>query len=273
RSALPLLIKVLSFYGCGRIDSGGRALCPNTHGVSIPLWGQGIRVAYARDGTDRGGADYPDWLAALDWVFGRYQEIRFSFSCYINLGSRRRSIWRPSLYLRNAGFFAHRTADRGPIEHRNGSVSDGARAALDSATARVFDRNASGNSKCDPRAVGYFRNGSVVARLSFPMAQTSVRLDAVLQRPDLRDEHARRRNYYRSHDCADHHFGLARDFAECTGFATGSRLRSRRDALGGDAHRGPKLCQERVVRRSDSRLGTRSGRNNGGHDGHREDTP
>jgi hypothetical protein len=39
RSGLPLLIKVLSFYGCGRIDSGGRALCPSTHGVSIPLWG------------------------------------------------------------------------------------------------------------------------------------------------------------------------------------------------------------------------------------------
>jgi hypothetical protein len=32
--------------------------------------------------------------------------------------------------------------------------------------------------------------------------------------------HARRRNYYCRYDFADHHFGLARDFAQCSGLAT-----------------------------------------------------
>src|SRR5206468_9665779 len=170
---------------------------------------QGIRVAYARDGTDRGGADYPDWLAALDWVFGRYQEIRFSFPRHFNLGSRRRSIWRPSLYLRNPGFFAHCAADWGPIEHRNGSLSDGACSAVDSATARVFNRNAGRNSECHPRAVGHFRDDSMAARLSLPMAQAIVRVDTLFHGTDLRAEHARWRNHYRGHDSADYHFGLA----------------------------------------------------------------
>ena len=86
------------------------------------------------------------------------------------MGSRCRSIWRPSFYLRNVGVFAHRATDRGSIEHRHGSVSDGTRAALDSATASIFNRNAGGNSKCHPWAVGHFRDDSVVARLSLPMA-------------------------------------------------------------------------------------------------------
>ena len=86
-------------------------------------------MAYASDGTGRGGADYPDWLAALDWVFGRYQEIWFSFPCHLNLGPSRGAIRRAALHLWNAGFFAHRVADCGPIEHRNGGVSYRARAA------------------------------------------------------------------------------------------------------------------------------------------------
>ena len=143
-------------------------------------------MAYASDGTGRGGADYPDWVAALDWVFGRYQEIWFSFPRHINLGPSRGAIRRAALYLWYAGLFAHRAADCGPIEHRNGSVPYRARAALDSPTPRVFDRNAGRNSECHPRALGHFRNDSVVARLSLPMAQTSLRLDAVFQRSDLR---------------------------------------------------------------------------------------
>jgi len=67
----------------------------------------------------------------------------------------------------------------------------------------------SGNSECHPRTVGHFRNDSVVARLSLPVAQTSLRLDAVFQRPDLRAQHAGRRHYYCRNDSADHHFGLA----------------------------------------------------------------
>src|SRR4030095_1319674 len=224
-------------------------------------------MAYALYVTGRGGADYPDWLAALDWVFGRYQEIRFSFPRHINVGPGRRAIRRAALHLRNAGFFAHCIGDCGPLEHRNGGVPYRARAALDSPTARLFDRNAGGNSECHPRTLGHFRNDSVVARLSLPMAQTSLRLDTVFQRPDLRAQHARRRHYYCRNDSADHHFGLARDFAQCTGFATGGGLRSRRNPLGGDSNRGAQLCQERGVRRGDSWSGTRSWRNDGRNDG------
>ena len=39
---------------------------------------------------------------------------------------------------------------------------------MDSATTRVLDRNAGGDSKCDPRALGHFRDDSVAARLSVP---------------------------------------------------------------------------------------------------------
>ena len=160
-------------YGCGRIDSGGRALCPSAHGVSIPFWGQSVRVAHLRHGTSRGGADYSDWLAALDWVFGRYQKIWVPFPRHIHLGPSRGPIRRSALYLWNTGLFAHRAVDCGPVGHRNGGVSYRACAALDSPTARVFDRNAGRNSECHPRALGHFRNDSVAARLSLRMAQTS----------------------------------------------------------------------------------------------------
>ena len=43
-----------------------------------------------------------------------------------------------------------------------------------------------------------------------------------------------------------------------------------RDALGSNAHRGAKLRQERVVRRGDSRAGPRARRNDGGDDGDRQ---
>src|SRR4029077_11132208 len=136
--------------------------------------------------------------------------------------------------------------DCGPVGHRNGGISYRARAALDSPTARVFDRNAGGNSECHSRALGHFRNDSVAARLSLRMAQTVLRLDTLVQWIDLRSVHACRRDYYRGYDFADNRFGLARDFAQCPGLAKRGRLRSRSDSLGGNAHCSAELRKERV---------------------------
>src|SRR6267378_2844667 len=123
-------------------------------------------MAYARDGAGGGRADYPNRLAALDWVFGRYQKIRFSFPRHIHLGPGGGAIRRAAFHLRNAGFFAHRASDCGSIEYRNGSLSDRARAPLDSATARVLNRNVGRDSECHPRTLGHFRDDSLAARFS-----------------------------------------------------------------------------------------------------------
>ncbi len=153
----------INFYGCGSIDSGGRALRAGADDASIPLWRQGIRVAYAGDGTDGGSADYSDRLAALDRIFSRHQEIRFSFPDHINMGPGRRTIRCAALYLRNAGFFFDRATDRGSFEYRDGGVPHGTCSAVDSAAAGVLDRNVGRDSERDPGALGHFRHGPLVA--------------------------------------------------------------------------------------------------------------
>src|SRR5207247_11111376 len=121
-------------------------------------------MAYARDGAGGGRADYPNRLAALDWVFGRYQNIRFSFPRHINLGPSRGAIRRVAVHLRNTCFFSNRFIDRGALEHRNSAVFDLAGSALDSAAARVFDRTLGGDSECHPLTLGHFGVGFLVAQ-------------------------------------------------------------------------------------------------------------
>src|SRR5713101_1341591 len=129
------------------------------------------------------------------------------------MGPSRGAIRRPSVYLRNTGFFTDRVIDRGATEYRNSSVPDGTRTALDSAAARFSNRNAGGNPERHPRIMGHFRHDPLVARFSVPMAETPVRLDAVLQRADLRNQHARWRNHYCHHDSADNYLCLTGDLA------------------------------------------------------------
>src|SRR5439155_26279493 len=143
-------------------------------------------MAYARDGAGGGRADYPNRLAALDWVFGRYQKIRFSFPRHIHLGPGRGAIRRAAFHLRNARFLSNRFIDRGALEHRYGSLSDRARAALDSATTRITYRNARGNPECNPWVMGNFRNDPLVARLSVSVAQALPWVDAIFHRADVR---------------------------------------------------------------------------------------
>ncbi len=54
---------------------------------------------------------------------------------------------------------AHRRA----TEHRHSSVFDRTRASVDSAAARLADRNAGGDSECHPGAVGNFRHDPMAA--------------------------------------------------------------------------------------------------------------
>src|SRR5438552_2951022 len=229
-------------------------------------------MAHAGHGVDRGCAGRFDWVAALARIYARDPEIWFSFPNHIHLGPSGRTVQGATLYLRNTCFFAHRAPDCSSPGYRHSSVSDRACAIVDSAGTGFTDRNAGGNSERDPWLVGNFRHDPVAARLSISIPQAVLRLDTALQWTDLRAVHVCWRNHHCHNDSADHHFGFARDLAQCPGFATGSRLRAGRDSLGGNPNCSFKLCEERLVRRGDSRFGARSWRNDGRYDGDRQDT-
>src|SRR5215472_10811547 len=61
-------------HHCRRTDRNSIGASPN--GPAIADWGSGIRVAYARDGAQRGCTYHPDRLAALAWIDARDQEVR-----------------------------------------------------------------------------------------------------------------------------------------------------------------------------------------------------
>ena len=52
-----------------------------------------------------------------------------------------------------------------PLEHRNGGISDGTCAVVDSAADHFADRNAGGDSKRNSRTLGHLRHGPVAARI------------------------------------------------------------------------------------------------------------
>src|SRR5215475_12883214 len=135
-------------------------------------------MAHARDGICGGVAHYLGWLAALEWVPARHEEIRCPIPRDINLGPGRRGIRRAAVHLRNAGFFSDCTSHRRAIGYRDGSVSHRARSFVDTAAAGVFDRNVGGDPERDPRVVGNFCNDSVATGLSLSMASACLRLDA-----------------------------------------------------------------------------------------------
>src|SRR5262245_47118182 len=98
-------------------------------------------MAHAGHGVCGGAAHYPGWLAALEWVLTRHEEIRCSFPRHINLGPGSRAIRRAALHLRNVGFFSYCASHCGAVWNRNGSISYGARSFMDSAAVGVVDRN------------------------------------------------------------------------------------------------------------------------------------
>src|SRR5438874_986656 len=201
-------------------------------------------MAYVGDGV-RGRFDgRSNRLAIVAWIFARHPKIRVSFSHNIDLGPSRGAIRRVAFYLRYPGFFPDCVTHRGAVEHRDSSVSNRACASLDSAAARLADRNARDDSECDPWVVGDFRHDSVVARLSVSAAQAAVRLDPIFHRANLRAQHARWRNHYCDNDSANHHFGLTRDLAQRSQPAARGGLCAWCDALGSHTDRSAQLRQE-----------------------------
>src|SRR6266571_2473996 len=227
-------------------------------------------MAHTRHGTNRGCASHFNWVATLARIIARDPKIWFPFPHYVHLGSSGRAVRRAAIYLRHAGFFDDRLAHRRAIEHRHSSVFDRTRASVDSAAARFADRNAGGDSECDSWVVGHFRHDSMAAGLSVSIPQALPRLDPIFHWADLRAQHARWWNHYCNHDSANHHFGLTRDFAQCSELAARGRLRAWCNALGSHTDRSAQLRQEGLVRRGHPRSRARSRRNDGGDDGDRQ---
>src|SRR6476659_11460365 len=171
-------------------------------------------MAHACDGVRGGGAHYLGWLAALEWIPARHEEIRCPIPRDIYLGPGGRAIRRVALHIRDAGFFSNCPSYCGAVGNRDGSISHGARSFVDSAAVGVVDRNVGCHSERNSRVVGNFCNDSLAAGLSLSMAPTPLRLDAVFQRGDLRSVHARWWNHCGDYDPADHHVGVARDSTE-----------------------------------------------------------
>ena len=88
-----------------------------------------------RHGALGGCAGDSNRVGAVDRVGGSHQKIWVPFPCHIHLGPSRGPIWRSAIYIWNTGFFSNCAVDCGSVGHRNGSVSDGACSALDSAAA------------------------------------------------------------------------------------------------------------------------------------------
>ena len=117
---------------------------------------------------------------------------------------------------------------------------------------------------------GIFVIGPMAARICPALPAPSPRLVPSFPRHDLRPLHARRRHDHRHHDHPHHHLGFPRDPHLRPRPPTRSRIRARRDSLGGYSHRRPQLRQARHLRRHHPRPWPRLGRDDGRHHGHRQ---
>src|SRR5215831_13603288 len=136
-------------------------------------------MANARDGIHGSRPYHLDRLAALEWINARDQEVWVPLSHGLNLGPGGRAIRSAAVYLRNACFFASCLTDRCAIGYRNGCVSDGASATLDTAATHFANRNAGGNPECHSWVMGNFCHDPLAPQLSGSVAQASSWLDPV----------------------------------------------------------------------------------------------
>src|SRR6516225_4880665 len=143
-------------------------------------------MAHASDGVRGGVAHYLGWLAALEWIHARHEEIRCPIPRDINLGPGRRAIRRAALHLRNAGFFSHCTSHCRAVGYRDSSVSHRACSFMDSAAFGVVDRNVGCHPERNSWVMGDFCDDSVATGVSLSMAPACPRVDAFFQRADLR---------------------------------------------------------------------------------------
>ena len=130
---------------------------------------------------------FPRRLAIGARLAARDQDsFGFNFLTTLHLGSGGGTIRRVAVYLRHDRFVADRADHRCAAEHRHRRLSDRAGSALDSTAARLADRNAGRDSERHSRSVGNFCHDSVAARSSVSLARSTLRMDAVFQRTDLR---------------------------------------------------------------------------------------
>ena len=114
-------------------------------------------MAHTGNGVHRSRAGYPDWVGVVGWIFTGHQKIRLSFPDHVHLGPGRGTIRCAAVYLRNAGFFGDCVNHRCATGYRNGGVSDGTCATVDSAAAHFADRNARRYPERNSRALGHLR--------------------------------------------------------------------------------------------------------------------
>ena len=176
-------------------------------------------MAHPGNGVCRRCAGHLDRVGIVDWIFTRHQKIRFSFPHHVHVGPGSRAIRCAAVYLRNAGFFGNCVNHCCAIGHRDGGIPYGTCSVVGSAAAHFADRDARRDPQRNSRTLGHLRDGAVAPELSFSIPETILWLDTTFHRPDLRPVHVCRRNYHSHHDFANHHVGLARDFAQRAGFA------------------------------------------------------
>src|SRR5690348_16889354 len=104
------------------------------------------------------------------------------------MGSGSGAIWGVAFHLRDAGFIGTCSVDCRTAQHRNRGLSDGACAALDSATDCVADRNVGRDSERHFGSVGNIRDDSMAPTVPVSIAEKILRLDAVFYRTNLRNE-------------------------------------------------------------------------------------
>ena len=104
----------------------------------------------------------------------------------------------------------------------------------------------------------------------FPAAQGRVRIPALLPGPDLRPLDALGRHHPRDHGHAVHHVGVPRGPARRARQPARGGAGARRHPLGSGRDRGRALRPLRHHRRHHPRARPRAGRDDGGHDAHRQ---
>ena len=129
-------------------------------------------MAHLGHGAHCACAGNPGRMAALEWFLLAVKKFGFHFLTTSTWDPVAEQVRCAAVYLRNACFFADRVAHCCPLEHRNGGLSDRACAVVDSAAARLVNRNAGRDPERHPRAMGYFCDDSVAPGLSVPIAQT-----------------------------------------------------------------------------------------------------
>ena len=196
------------------------------------------------------------------------QQVRLRVLAHGHLGSGRGRVRRAAVHLGHALFVGARAADRDADRARHRRVHLRAVPGVAAAAARVPDRAAGRDSLDRLRPLGHLRAGARRARARGRAAGLAAAA-AALQRAAARRRHAGGRADPRDHGHSVHLLGRARSAQVGAGGAARRRVRARRHALRSDP-RGALLRAHRHRRRDHARLRPRARRDDGRHDGDRQ---